>query len=268
MYRSGIPRIKIRRKVNHLYNRIWNYRKSDEYALLKNKDKLLSDDFLLDLPSHSVKKNSKVWNTYDWSKGGEEWVPEAELAKGLTRIQWKSKLINEIMIKHIKRNSTILEIGPGAGRWTETLQPLAKNLIIADVSQKSIEICKKRFLLKNNVEYKLIENRLDFIEDDVIDYIWSFAVFVHINPSDIERYIEDFSRILKPGGCAIIHHCGNYSDYNGVTSGWKTYVGKKQFAKLVEKHGLKIIEQTRKLQRPGDIVSVFMKPTNLDEEKS
>ena len=194
------------------------------------------------------------------TRGGEEWFNTTLKEKGIDPVQWKNLLKNEVMIKYIKKDSTILEIGPGGGRWTEILQPLANKLIIADISKKCIEICKKRFELKNNIEYKLIKKRLDFIDDNVIDYIWSYAVFVHINPSDIERYLEDFSRILKPGGYATINHSGTYSEYRGTPDGWRAYLGAKQFAELVTKHKLKIVEQTKKLVRQGDIISVIIKP--------
>lgn len=39
------------------------------------------------------------------------------------------------------------------------------------------------------------EKRLDFIEDETIDYIWAYDVFVHTDPTDIERYINDLSMI-------------------------------------------------------------------------
>ena len=234
----------------------------DPIVIWKNKSKYLSDDKLVDLPSHSIQENRRNWGVFDWSKGGEEWVPEVQIAKGLEPAQWKNKLTDEVLLKYIKKDSVILEIGSGAGRWTEILQPLAKKLIVTDISPKCIEICKKRFESKNNLDYKLIDKRLDFIDDGVIDYVWSYAVFVHINPSDIDRYIKDFSRILKPGGYTIIHHCGTYSDYHGSAEGWKAFIGAKQFSELVRKHGMEIVEQPTKLLRPGDVISIFTKPSN------
>jgi len=232
----------------------------DKFVLWNKKDSLLSDGKLVDLPSHTIERNRREWNTYDWSEYGEEWVPEVQLKKGLDPTTWKNKLTNEVMMKYIKKGSSVLEIGPGGGRWTEILQPLAKTLIIGDISNKCIEICKKRFELKNNIEYKLIEKRLNFINDSQIDFIWSYGVFVHINPSDIDRYIEDFSRILKPGGCGVIHHCGIPSDYNDNKGGWSVFVGAELFAQLVKKHGMKIVEQNKTLVRQGDVISIFVKP--------
>lgn len=234
----------------------------DPFVIWKNKGSLMSGNKLVDLPSHTIQENRRRWESDEWLEGGEQWVPKGQLAKGLDAIQWKNKMTNEFLLRYIKKDSVILEIGSGGGRWTEILQPLAKKLIVTDISPKCIKICKKRFELKNNLDYKLIDKRLDFIDDGVIDYVWSYAVFVHINPSDIDRYLEDFSRILNPGGFAIIHHCGTYSDYHGSVDGWKVFIGAKQFSKLVRKHGMEIVEQSTKLLRPGDVVSIFAKPSN------
>lgn len=165
------------------------------------------------------------------------------------------------MLKYIKRGSTILEIGPGAGRWTEILQTLASRLIIADISEKCLDLCRERFKTHYNIEYNLIEGRLNFIDNDSIDYIWAYDVFVHINPTDVERYIEDFQRILKLGGCAIIHHSGTYSWEQRRRESSRSYVSGNLFAHLVAKHGMKMIEQNDTLvHKPGDLISVFIKP--------
>jgi len=177
-------------------------------------------------------------------------------------MKWKKTLVNEIMFKYLTKNSSFLEIGPGGGRWTEILQPLAKKLILCDISKKCIEICKDRFKSKNNIEYYLINKRLDFIEKESIDFVWSYDVFVHVNPSDVEKSIENISQILKPGGYAIIHHSGFYSDYKIKNVGWRTYLGHKPFAKFVTNNGMTIIEQNEILPHlPGDVISVFQKPT-------
>lgn len=102
-----------------------------------------------------------------------------------------------MMIKYLNEISTTLEIGPGAGRWTEILQKKAYKTIIADISEECIRICKDRFQEYSNIEYYLIrDSRLNFIANQSIDYIWSYDVFVHINPTDTEQYIADFQRIL------------------------------------------------------------------------
>lgn len=222
----------------------------------------------VDLPSHNINENRRIWNTYDWSRGGEEWATEVKKSRGIDPQIWKETLINEMMLKYIRRGSTVLEIGMGAGRWSEYLQHIAGRLILCDISQKCIDICKKRFMNANNIEYHLIDQRLDFISDNSIDYIWSYDVFIHINPADIEKYILDFQRILKQGGCAIIHHSNvnsaeknTRSKFLNVTVGFRSYMTATIFRDLVKKCGMHIVEQNHDLPHsPLDVVSVFIKP--------
>lgn len=234
----------------------------DIYLIWIKKRKPLARDeiILLDLPSHTMNENKRVWENYDWSQRGEEWTTDAKRYRGLDPNGWKTSLINEIMLKYIKEGSTILEIGPGAGRWTEILKTLASRLIIVDISETCLNLCKERFRGDNNIDYYLIKRRLDFIGNDSIDYVWAYDVFVHINPTDTERYIEDFQRILNPGGIAIIHHTNNPS-IQDLIKAFRSYMSGDLFAHLVIKHGMKILEQNEALvHKPGDIISIFMKP--------
>jgi len=234
---------------------------ADKFVIWKNKTKPSDEQQNIDLPSHSVEQNRFVWDNYDWSQRGEEWTLDAQ-SRGSEPLRWKKDLVNKMILKYIKRNSVILEIGPGAGRWTEFLHPIANNLILADISKKCLDICKKRFNSVDKIDYHLIDKKLEFIDNETIDHVWSYDVFVHINPSDIEKYLKDFSRILKPGGVGIIHHSGKFSKSNEYKDGWRTYMDKEQFANFVQKFGMKIIEQNEKLVHfDGDVITVFTKPS-------
>ena len=94
---------------------------SDKYTIWNKKNELLTNDdkTIIDLPSHTVDENKRIWNNYDWEKKGEEWTVEVQKYKGMEPTKWKKNLIDEMMIKHIQKNSVILEIGPGGGRWSK-----------------------------------------------------------------------------------------------------------------------------------------------------
>jgi ubiquinone/menaquinone biosynthesis C-methylase UbiE len=173
-------------------------------------------------------------------------------------------VVNQMMMKYLDENLKILEVGPGAGRWTEILQKKASKIILADISEKCLRICKDRFQKYSNIEYYLIKDRgLNCIESESLDYIWSYDVFVHINPTDTEQYMVDFQRILKSGGVAIIHHPGASTDDRGRIrrKDFRSWIDGPFFAHLVVKHGMKIVEQDDALaHRPGDLITVFMKP--------
>ena len=214
----------------------------------------------LNLPSHTIKENRSLWDNYDWSRLGEEWTLHARLYKGIEPDAWKHTIINEVMLKYIKGESTILEIGPGAGRWTETLASMADSLILVDISKKCLDLCKERFQNYDNIKYVLTKGTLDFIQDNSIDYIWSYDVFVHINPTDIRSYLHDIQRILKPQGYSIIHHSGQY-DTKTREKGFRSFMTRELFASYVNENGMKLIEQSSNLVHiPGDIITVFYKP--------
>ena len=181
--------------------------------------------------TNTIENNYKRWESYCWEKGGNEWD---------FSLEWKQSLINDIMLKHFTPGSTILEIGPGAGRWTEPLQKMADRLIIVDLSPKCIEICKKRFRNYDNIEYLINQGtNLDFIPDQSVDFIWSFAVFTHLSPKDTDRYLGEINRILKIGGIGIISHPKN----GGLHGGWRSSVTDKLFNELLKINGLKLIKQ-------------------------
>lgn len=233
----------------------------DIYLILLNKlSHLPRNEVLIDLKSNSVTGNRIIWNGYDWSKAGEEWTEDAATCKGVDPIKWKTSLITGMISKYFTEDSVILEIGPGAGRWTAVLLELASRLILVDISEKALEICRERFKGHSNIEYALLEEpNLDFISDESVDYVWSYDVFVHINPTDTRKYIFQVQRILRPGGCAIIHHPDQVSKGTRVF-GIRSYMNRKSFENTIDRCGMKIIEQNTNLVHfPGDVISVFRK---------
>jgi len=209
---------------------------------------------------NTVSMNRWVWTNMDWSKGGEEWSGSAD---------WKESLIKHVLEAHIPIGSRVLEIGPGAGRWTESLLRRAAHLIAVDVTPKCIEICREKFNGFPNAEFHVNDGRdLSFIPMGSVDRIWSFDVFVHINTVDVENYVRQFSQILAPGGLGIIHHAKN-----GIYKpAWRSDMTAEKMREFCARHGLVIVTQFDSWdngrtcaylgasgERP-DIITVFSKP--------
>jgi len=85
---------------------------------------------------NSATLNQHIWNSWDWSAQGDEWTSSP---------QWKESLIRRVLQPNIPPNSAVLEIGPGAGRWTEALLQHAQSYIGVDISASCVEVCSKRF---------------------------------------------------------------------------------------------------------------------------
>jgi ubiquinone/menaquinone biosynthesis C-methylase UbiE len=206
---------------------------------------------------NSTTLNYEIWRNWDWSSGGEEWTLSPE---------WKALVIKNVLRKNIPTGGTILEIGPGAGRWTEVLVEMADHLVAVDISDRCIELCKQKFHDCANAEFHVNDGcQLSFIAPSSIDSIWSFDVFVHINPEDVAHYIKEFARILKRGGRGSVHHAAD----GGKHGGWRSNLTAAFFREKLEENGLRVLEQGNswedgqqsfKLDLYNDVVTVFEKP--------
>lgn len=203
------------------------------------------------IPPNSVTENRKLWQIYDWSRRGEEWTISPE---------WKQRFIDELLLPNIPLGSTVLEIGPGAGRWTEHLIPLASKLTLVDVTPECIRLCREQF--GDRVEYYVNDGSdLSFVPDTSIDRIWSFDVFVHIAATDIGKYVSQFPRILTRDGTAIIHHSANGRNQKG----WRSDMTAEMMREFCSRFGLELLDQLDSCAGHafslGDVVSVIRKAT-------
>jgi ubiquinone/menaquinone biosynthesis C-methylase UbiE len=181
-------------------------------------------------------ENRERWTGWDWSSQGEEWTSSAE---------WKQALIDDVLLAWIGDGGVVLEIGPGAARWSAVLQPRVRRLILVDVSDRPLALCRERFAAAENVEYVLSSgNDLPGVADSSVDAIWSFDVFVHVAPEDQAAYLTEIARVLTPRGVAVIHHADgrNLGDLPS-RSGWRSPMSRHLFAALAAERGLAVEEQ-------------------------
>ncbi len=185
---------------------------------------------------NSPGENRLRWDGWDWSSGGEEWNASLE---------WKRGLIDEVLDRWIPRGAVILEIGPGGGRWSEPLLERASRLILVDVSERTLELCRERFAGAGNVELVLSAGaELAGVADGSVDAVWSFDVFVHIAPVDQASYLAEIARVLAPGGVAVIHHAdGRNRGVSPSRQGWRSPMSRGLFASLACRSGLLVETQ-------------------------
>jgi ubiquinone/menaquinone biosynthesis C-methylase UbiE len=185
---------------------------------------------------------NKNWNNYKWEKNGDEWNNQAAFCNQPYE-KWKNSIIENFIKPNITKESTALEIGPGHGRWTEFMLS-SKKLFLVDLNEHCIKYCKKKFSKYKNIIY-FINNgkKLSFIESGPIDFIFSYDSFVHMEKGIIDSYFSEFSRILKEGGKAIIHHSGHrnllfYKINKRMAKGCRANVSKQDIRKLANKNNL------------------------------
>ncbi|MEP9386211.1 class I SAM-dependent methyltransferase [Mesorhizobium sp. KR9-304] len=207
---------------------------------------------------NSPEANKHIWDNWDWSAQGDEWTPSAE---------WKQSVVSKFLDPYFANADFILEVGPGAGRWTEYLIPRAENFLGVDISETCIEECRKRFAKSSNATFEVGNGKdLRTLAAASVDRIWSFDVFVHINRAEFSSYVSEFNRVLKPDGLGVIHH----GSFGGSTGGWRSNVTLDDVIAFMFENSLEVVSQTQAWTDNdqehhaglyGDTITVFRKPS-------
>ena len=151
---------------------------------------------------------------------GEEWNVPAVIGLSSEKSDVVSYIEKAVIEPCIGSVGTLLEIGAGGGRFTEALARHAQRVIAADTAPTMVQLLKGRFAQRSSVVPLLLSGcSLDGIQDDSVDAVFSYDVFVHLSPWTTYAYLEELRRVLKPGGVAVLHHANTFSEL-----GWKRFL--------------------------------------------
>ena len=107
---------------------------------------------------------------------------------------------------YISSHSTVVEIGPGGGRWTRYMLP-AKHIYAVDYHRPLLDELRKTIGRQRNVSY-VRNNGDDFpgVPDGSVDFVFSFGCFVHLDRDIIARYLANIRRLLLPGSSVVLQY--------------------------------------------------------------
>ena len=120
----------------------------------------------------------------------------------------------EELKKFVEPNSVVLDIGCGIGRVEKFLAPYCKEIHGVDVSGKMIKLARKRINYKSAYFHKNNGKDLSIFPDWTFDFVFSVAVFQHIEKEDACFYLMEIYRILKKNGKAYLQFPNILCDYN------------------------------------------------------
>ena len=109
----------------------------------------------------------------------------------------------------------VLDFGAGTGNITSHLVNWQCDVVAADVSAGSLERLKNKFRQADTLRTLVLNGEdLSSIPDDTFDMVASYSVIHHLD--DYLRIVEEFVRVLKPGGIVYIDHeaCPSYWEAN------------------------------------------------------
>jgi SAM-dependent methyltransferase len=124
----------------------------------------------------------------------------------------------------LTRDVRVLDFGCGWGRISRFFlkEILPDNLHGVDVDPSVIEICKKNFRYGT---FGVVEPYPPTgFDSGSIDLIYAYSVFSHLAEAIHIKWVEEFSRILKPGGLVVVTTQGrSFIDFCRSLQGQKAY---------------------------------------------
>jgi hypothetical protein len=150
----------------------------------------------------TVQENLFLYGKADkWNDDGEKW----SVRWGNTELEWWTSIFPRI--RNFIPVSTILEIAPGFGRWTQFLRRYCDDLIGVDVSPACVERCQERFAGDSHARFYVNDGKsLDMVEDNTVEFAFSMNSLVFVERNVIGAYLDQLAKKLKPSGCAFLHH--------------------------------------------------------------
>ncbi|MGE4204129.1 MAG: class I SAM-dependent methyltransferase [Vulcanimicrobiota bacterium] len=164
----------------------------------------------------SLEENRSFWQSYDWSRGGEEW--SKGWGEGGSAFQWQACIYPRL--RQFLPAERIVEIGSGFGRFAHHLARSCQSLVGFDLVDKCVEACRERFADQPHLRFELTDGRsLPSIENGSVDFVFSFESLVLAEADVCEAYLHEIARVLRPGGGAFLHHSnlGEYDFYFTLT---------------------------------------------------
>ncbi|MFN8545590.1 MAG: class I SAM-dependent methyltransferase [Candidatus Binatia bacterium] len=104
-------------------------------------------------------------------------------------------------------DASVVEIGPGGGRWTEHLLR-AREVTVVDVNPEFFPYLRQRFArdLERLRFYETSGYELGGIPTASADFVFTFGVFVHIDADGIRAYLGEIERVLRHDGVAVVQY--------------------------------------------------------------
>jgi methionine biosynthesis protein MetW len=119
-------------------------------------------------------------------------------AKPISAYSLNRKISLELALNHIPKESKILDLGCADGYISEFFKDRGYGIIGTDIDSKSLNAAKKRGIKTISADFN---KRLPF-KDYSFDAVIILEVIEHLY--NIEGFVSEIKRILKPGGWLIL----------------------------------------------------------------
>ena len=149
----------------------------------------------------------------------------------------------------------VLEVAPGAGRFTVELLRYADTLHMLDLNAVCLDICRERFSWYNHITYWQNDGTdCAMLPDAHFDLVASYDSLVHAEPEVIRAYLVNLRPKLRPGAILWLDHS------NGACSrGYRSAMTAALMQEFAAAAGYRVLAQYWYDDR--DCISVLQEPT-------
>jgi SAM-dependent methyltransferase len=145
------------------------------------------------------------------------------------------------LIPYVTPKTTVLEIGPGGGRWTRYLLA-ARRVYAVDYHQELLDELAVNFRADNLISIKNNGTDLPGVPPESIDFVFSFGVFVHLNLDLIDAYLRSFKPVLKSGSSVVLQYADKTKPMAKLNNGFAQNTP-EQMRELILSRGYRIEEE-------------------------
>lgn len=141
--------------------------------------------------------------------------------------------------------TSVVDLACGQGRHSAQFINRAGLVTLVDANAQNIDVCRKRFADRSNAAY-MVNSGFDLhgIESNSKTSLFSYDAMVHFEPQDVISYIFEISRILVPGGRALLHYSNTESNWRSYQDSpdWRNFFSEKMMRAFAWRAGLVIEE--------------------------
>jgi SAM-dependent methyltransferase len=188
------------------------------------------------------------------SHGGSPYYSEVE-APDRIAIFWGETSIFHPLFKQLDLTA-VVELACSHGRHTAQIVDRAGVVTLVDYLPSAIKACRARFAGRKNCRfYANGGTDLKAIRTGSQTAVFSYDAMVHFELADMLAYLTEISRVLKPGGRALLHYSNN-----DVTPGstytdcprWRNFGSEKVVLHFAQRTGLVSLESKTTSWPPGN----------------
>jgi SAM-dependent methyltransferase len=151
-------------------------------------------------------------------KKGNRWSIDEFLQTGRDEIAGLIAYLDQRGLKRGRQRA--LDFGCGAGRLTHALAAYFDGVIGVDIAPSMIDTARQLHASVSGIEFRVnASDRLESIESDSIDLVYTRLVLQHMAPRFTRAYLAEFVRVLRPGGILVFQLPGENPLPIAVTGG-------------------------------------------------